>query len=311
MNRSTVYRWLRRLAVTIAVIIGLVLFVVLPMGGSYLITNSRFQNPERGASTPEALGLPVTEVEFQAIDGVQLRGWWSPGDPSQPVIIFLHGLNRSRLELLDRAAQANRRGYGVLLFDLRKHGESGGQYTSLGIFESRDACGAREFVKEKEGNRAQFFWGVSMGASTALLAAKSCPGASGIVSDSSFLSLRETVSHHLTLIFGLPPFPIANLIVLITGLRMGFDPDDGDVEAAVREFGDTPVLFIAGGNDRRMPVALAQRLLAAAHSPAKELLIVPGAGHGDAYAVDSAGYLNSVFRFFERVRYNPGSPGGS
>ncbi len=311
MNRDFIYRWLRRLAITIAVLIALVLFVVLPIGGSYLITNSRFQNPERGASTPEALGLPVTPVEFQATDGVPLRGWWSPGEPGHPVIIFLHGLNRSRLELLSRAAESNKRGYGVLLFDLRKHGASGGQYTTLGIFESRDVCAAREFVKQRAGDRAQLLWGVSMGASTALLAARNCPGVAGVISDSSFLSLRETVSHHLTLIFGLPPFPIANLIVMITGLRMGFDADEGDVEAAVREFGDIPVLFIAGGQDRRMPVVLAQRLLAAAHSPAKELLIVPGAGHGDAYAVDSAGYLNSVFRFLEKVRYNPRSSGGS
>ena len=74
-------------------------------------------------------------------------------------------------------------------------------------------------------------WGVSMGASTAILAAKQCPPFAAIIADSSFLSFRETVSHHLKLIFHLPSFPISNLIVAVTAVRMGINPNDGDVEA--------------------------------------------------------------------------------
>src|SRR5436305_12132722 len=99
-------------------------------------------------------------------DGILLRGWWSAGDGSKPVIIFVHGLNRSRLELLERAADANHRGYGVLLFDLRNHGESDRAYTTIGVFESRDVCAAAQFVKKQSQGRAQILWGVSMGASS-------------------------------------------------------------------------------------------------------------------------------------------------
>ncbi len=304
MTRAGMYRWLRRLVVAALGLVVLILFVVLPVGASFLITNGRFRFPERGPKTPEAVGLAVTPVEFTSVDGVALRGWWNAGDPSMPVIIFAHGLNRSRLELLERGAESNRRGYGVLLFDLRNHGESGRAYTTIGIFESRDVCAAREFVKREAGARPQVLWGVSMGASSAILAARQCPGVMAIVSDSSFLSFRETIAHHLGLFFGLPSFPIANLIVAITGLRMGFDPDEGDVEAAVRAV-DTPILFIAGAADRRMPPALAERMLNAARSPMKELLRVPGAGHGEAFATDRKTYLNSIYRFLDKVRYNP------
>ena len=87
-------------------------------------------------------------------------------------------------------------------------------------------------------------------------------------------------------------------------MRMGFDPDDGDVEAAVREI-DAPILFIAGGEDRRMPPALAERLWKAARSPLKELLLVPGARHGEAFSTDRETYLNSVYRFLGKLRYTP------
>jgi alpha-beta hydrolase superfamily lysophospholipase len=280
-----------------------IFLVVLPVLGSFLITNSRFQFRERGPKTPDAAGLSVTPVEFASQDGISLRGWWNAGDASKPVIIFVHGLNRSRLEMLERAADANHRGYGVLLFDLRNHGESGRAYTTIGIFESRDVCAASQFVKNQDSRRALVVWGVSMGASSSILAAKQCAGFSAIISDSSFLSFRETIAHHLKLLFGLPAFPIANLIVVLTSYRVGFDPEDGNVESAIRVV-NTPILFISGGADRRMPPALAGRMFQAARSPLKKLLVIPNAGHGEAFATDRATYLNSVYSFLASVRYN-------
>ena len=155
MNLATVKRWAVRLMIALACIIALILFVVLPVGASFLITNSRFRFPERGPKTPESVGLAVTDAEFTTMDGIPLRGWWNPGDPSQPVIIFVHGLNRSRLELLERASESSKRGYGVLLFDLRNHGSSGKAYTTIGIFESRDVCAASQWVRQTAGARAQ------------------------------------------------------------------------------------------------------------------------------------------------------------
>jgi pimeloyl-ACP methyl ester carboxylesterase len=313
MNRATVKRWAIRLAIALACFVAFVLFVVLPIGASFLITNSHFQYRERGPKTPEEVGLMTTDAAFTSVDGIPLRGWWNAGDASMPVIIFVHGLNRSRLELLERAAESNRRGYGVLLFDLRNHGQSGRALTTIGVFESRDVCAASKWVRDTAGARPQILWGVSMGASSAILAARQCPGFSSIISDSSFLSFRDTVAHHLTLFFRLPAFPIANLIVAITAFRAGFNPDDGDVEAAIRNL-NIPLMFIAGTADRRMPPALAEQMFQAAPNPQKELLVIPGATHGEAFAKDRERYLNSVYRFLETLRYNRGSfrsPGGS
>jgi pimeloyl-ACP methyl ester carboxylesterase len=291
------YRWMKRLLVIMVVFLTLLFLVVLPVGGSFLITNSRFRYPERGPKSPEDLGMSVTPVTFQSADGIELKGWWSPGSNDKPIIIFCHGLNRSRLEMLARAAEAGRQGYGVLLFDLRNHGESGRAYTTLGIQERKDVCAASKAVQDRAGARKQVLWGVSMGASTAILAAKECPGFAAIIADSSFLSFRETVAHHLNLIFRLPQFPIANLIVAITSLRMGISADDGDVEAAVKSLPNVPILFIAGGKDRRMPPALAERLRQASANPRSQMLLVPEATHGEAYNVDKQLYMSTAFSF--------------
>lgn len=294
-------RRIKRLIVAGGIVLVAVFFVLLPLALSFLITNSHFRFPERGPKDPEAVGLKIKAVEFQSDDGVLLRGWWSPGEFSKPVIIFVHGLNRSRLEHLERAAESSSRGYGVLLFDLRNHGESGNAYTTLGVKESRDVCAAREFARAQGEGRPQVLWGVSLGASTALLAERRCRGSSAIISDSSFLSFSETIKHHFNIIFHLPSFPIANMVIALTTWRMGFRAQDGDVETAVAGLPDVPILFIAGGADVRMPPELAERLASRASNPAKQLLIVPGAGHGQAFAHDRATYVRTAFDFLDRA----------
>jgi alpha-beta hydrolase superfamily lysophospholipase len=293
--------WVRRIFIFFVVAVVCVFFILLPLAGSFLITNSRFRFPERGPTRPEDLGLSVETVEFTTTDHVNLRGWWNAGEPTAPVVIFVHGLNRSRLEMLDRAAETSKRGYGVLLFDLRNHGESDRAYTTLGIHETRDVCAASELARMKAPGRPQFLWGVSLGASTALLALRECPQFAAVVSDSSFLSLRDTVAHHLKLYFHLPSFPVAKLIVWITALRVHVDPDAGDVEAALKADRKTPVLFIAGSADRRMPPEVAKRLFDAAQG-FKRLVVIPGAGHGQAFATDRKQYLDTVFGFFAIIR---------
>jgi pimeloyl-ACP methyl ester carboxylesterase len=300
------FRWVKRALALSFVLALLTLLVGLPLGGSFLITNSRFSFPEPGPTDPAALGLEVTDVRFQAEDGTRIEGWWNRGETGRPVVVFVHGLNRSRLELLERAAETRQRGYGVLLIDLRNHGASDPAYTTLGVAESMDVCAAERFVAGRAGTgRPIVLWGVSLGASTALLSANRCPGAAAVVADSAFLSLDETVSHHIELFTPLPSFPIANLLTAVTRFRMKFSRDDGDVERSVATHPDLPVLFIAGSQDERMPPDLARRLRAASPHPLSEFLVIDGARHGRAFEQAPVQYLAAVFSFLDKVLAAP------
>jgi len=293
--------WFKRFLLAAGAVIVLILLVGIPVGGSFLITNSRFRFPERGPNDPAALGLEVEDVGFVSPDGVGLEGWWNDGDNGLPVLIFVHGLNRSRLELLERGADASNRGFGVLLFDLRNHGSSGDDFTTLGVRESLDVCAAMDWVRENAPDRRIILWGVSLGASTALLSIDRCEVPAGVIADSAFLSFDETVAHHLTLYTPLPAFPIAHLLIALTRLRMDFESDDGDVELAVSRHPEVPVLFVAGREDQRMPPALAERLRASSSHPDSSILIIDEATHGRAYERDPDRYLEAVYAFIGRA----------
>jgi len=299
--RPRVRKWAGRLLGVGVAVIFLVLLVGVPLGGSFLITNTRFSFPDPGPSDPVEMGLDVTPVQFESEDGVQLYGWWNPSEGGWPVIVFVHGLNRSRIELLERAAESRRRGYGTLLFDLRNHGESDRAFTTLGIDESMDVCAAEAFVESSAPGRSIVLWGVSLGASTALLSANHCSGAIAAIADSSFLSFEDTVSHHFELITPLPSFPIADILIGITQWRMGFTLDEGDVELAVANHPDLAVLIVAGTNDQRMPPDVARRLHAASSNPNSEILMIDGARHGQALQESPERYLAAVFGFLDHV----------
>lgn len=296
--RHSVILWTRRLLFVAGAGLALFLFVAVPLGLSFLITNTRISS---GADISDPPSLPVEDIEFFSSDGIRLSGWWSGRAPvARGTIVFVHGLNRSRMEMVDRARAEYERGFSTLLFDLRNHGRSQSAYTTLGVEESRDVCAAVRFARERDASAPIVLWGVSLGASSALLGAN-CAHPAAIVSDSSFLSLEETVKHHFREIFHLPSFPIADLLILVTRARLHFDLRDGDVEAAVRALPEVPILFIAGGRDWRMPPEIAGQLLEASGNAHSKMLIIENATHGQAYAEDPGRYLAAVMDFLDEV----------
>ncbi|MGD9560319.1 MAG: alpha/beta hydrolase, partial [Oscillospiraceae bacterium] len=60
-----------------------------------------------------------------------------------------------------------------------------------------------------------------------------------------------------------------------------------------------PILFIHGGDDSFVPVAMLDEVYKATAAP-KERLVVPGAGHGAAGVEDPALYWKTIAAFFDR-----------
>jgi pimeloyl-ACP methyl ester carboxylesterase len=297
-------RILKRVALTLIVLVLVLVFGVFPYLIAVMVTNASTRPMDRQLTeTPLTLNAEFRDVEFQTSDGVKISGWLMPSTGKRATIVYSHGLFRSRRELLSRAVDLWKLGYGALLYDSRNHGESGPAKVSLGYFERLDAEAAVRFLREEIRTEDKIvLFGISMGAAAALLAAAETPDVAAVISDSSFLSFEDTTDHHAKLLLRVTSFPLANELRFFFERRAGFDGDKLDPLAAVRQIGDRPVMFIAGALDKRMPPHIAQTLHDASPSLKKDLLIIEGPEtsiHGHGYQAAPSLYVERVARFLE------------
>ena len=246
----------------------------------------------------------VEVVTFLTDDGLTLHGWYlCPARPAAPrdAIIICHGFAMNRNELLDLAHSLRERGHAVLVFDLRAHGDSEGDRSTIGLREADDIGAAIGFLK----GRAELAGlpigvaGISMGAAAALLAAARHSDIAAVAADSSFATLHDIAANGLKLIYGIPRTPLTSLVVrfgeLFSRSRIRYNrPID-----AVAEIAPRPVLIVHAVEDRLIPVADAEALYAAAGEP-KELWLVPEIDHACAFLHAPDEYTRRIDAFFRK-----------
>ncbi|HET8648324.1 MAG TPA: alpha/beta fold hydrolase [Vicinamibacteria bacterium] len=304
--------WIKRVLFGLAGLVALLVFGVLPYFLASQITSRRFnfRDRENAGLTPASFGLAFEDVALAAADGVQIKGWWVPAPEPRGTVVLVHGLNRSRIEMVRKVPFLHRLGWNALLFDQRAHGESGGAVRSLGYHEKNDVHAAVAWAQQRSPQPVAV-WGISLGAAAATLAAAEDGRVAALVSDSSFRSLRDTARHHLRLFRGfrwylrvVPAWPLSDEVVFWVGRKAGFDPDALDVRAAAPRLSGRPVLFVCNTGDQRMPPEIALELKEAA-GPRARVLVVPGSGHGHAWRDGTAAYEHAVQQLLEEAGGGP------
>jgi alpha-beta hydrolase superfamily lysophospholipase len=211
-------------------------------------------------------------------DGVQLKGWLFRGSGARRgTIIYLHGIADNRASGVSITDRYLPRGFDVLLYDSRAHGESGGAACTYGYYERKDLIRAIDLVPSKP----VVLIGVSLGAAVALQAAAEDRRIAAVISAATFSDLRSIVAERA-------PF-IASKADIEGAFRFAeaeahFRVDDvSPVKAAARI--QVPVLVIHGAADHKTSPQNSQRVFDAFRGP-KRLILVPGADHMGALQPD-------------------------
>jgi len=215
---------------------------------------------------------PFDAVELEGA-GVKLKGWWFHAPQKRGTVVYLHGVADNRGSGLGIADHFLARGFDVLAYDSRAHGESEGEACTYGFYEKQDL----HHVLDRVAARPIVLLGASLGAATALQEAAGDPRVGAIVAVSSFSDLRTVARDRVP--FFASKGNIADAFKLAEA-EGKFRADDVSPMAAAARI-TAPTLLIHGERDDETPPAHSQRIFAALHEP-KRLIIVPGADHNHA-----------------------------
>ena len=245
--------------------------------------------------TPADFGIAYDDVSFPTAGGLTLRGWYLPSH-NGAAILLAHGGGGNRLGVgqLEQAAGLARRGFGVLLFDLRGHGESDGTQSS---FTGADVQAALDYLRsrrEVDPDRIGAL-GLSLGAIGIVHAAALDDGLKAIVLD----GLGQSGAADFP-----PPATPADLVVaaqrgvvfLILRLR---GVVDAPVIEAVRQLAPVPKLFISGAS-QDLEREAARRTFTAASEP-KTLWEIPEGSHAYTWAARPQEYTQHIVDFFAQA----------
>lgn len=239
-------------------------------------------------------------VSIVSPDGLRLEAdLFAPAPDSHLWAITVHGYTGRRENMQRYAARYLERGYGVLMPDLRGHGESEGAYIGMGWPDRFDIARWVRLIAERDEQAQIVLHGVSMGAATVMMASGEDlgPWVRAVVEDCGFTSAWDIFASELRVRYHLPEFPLLHTADRISALRAGYRFRDASALAQVART-SLPILFIHGSDDDFVPCEMVYRLYDACPSD-KELYVVDGAGHGQALSFDPDDYFDRVFRFID------------
>jgi dipeptidyl aminopeptidase/acylaminoacyl peptidase len=300
---------------------------------SYIAEQLVYTAPRPIVRTPASLGLRFANVTFPSRDDhISLKGWLIPGmlpDGRLTVdraIVAVHGTRTNRESpgdhLLELTGALARHGFAVLSFDMRGMGESPPAPLSMGNLEQRDVLGAVDFLRRGTTPFAKLGrpriiggLGISMGASTLLLAAAAEPNIKAVVSDSAYADvvplLEREIAKQTIAPIGRVPGVFAPSALLMARLLYGVDFFAARPVATVARIAPRPLFLIHGTADDYVPITNFRELNAAATSnPTAQVTtwIVPNARHAQAFKNTGAEYVTRVVTFFDAaLGADPGS----
>ena len=293
-RRPPAVRIVRRIALVLALAIPVV-YLGVSLLSAHLLTMAN-NRPSR--LDPKAVGPDALPWETRTVDGLTLRGWYYPRSAPGRLVVLVHGMGDSLDKMAELGRDLHRRGYAVLLFDLRGHGRSDAARLSMGRRERKDLRAVLAWAGRRGYAPDQVGWiGESMGASTILMEGEQNPDIRVAVVDSAFGNLPELLDTQLTLHSHLPR--VFNPGILFAAHRAyGVRTDDLIPIRSARRWGARPLLLIHGEDDTIVPVDQA-RALADAAGPSCRAVTLPGVRHVEAYRTDPGRYVAAVDGFLK------------
>jgi pimeloyl-ACP methyl ester carboxylesterase len=218
------------------------------------------------------------QVTFAGAD-VVLAGWRFPARGSRRgTVVYLHGIADNRGSGLAAALRFSARGFDVVAYDSRAHGDSGGETCTYGFYEKRDLQRVLDVLE----SGPVIVMGSSLGGAVALQAAAEDARISAVIAAESFSDLRTVAAERAPWFFTATTVRQALALAETKGR---FQVDAVSPRDAARRI-SVPVLLIHGAVDHETPPEHSRRIFESLNGR-KRLLLVEDVGHNQSLHASS------------------------
>ncbi|MDZ5471233.1 alpha/beta hydrolase [Bacillus sp. 31A1R] len=271
-------------------------------GKSSVPANASVDEQREKEEVEKWLGEQTFEtLEIESYDGLKLKGVFLNNQQSNgKAVILAHGYRGNGNDMPGITKFYQEQGYDVLRPHARGHGESEGDYIGYGWHERKDYLDWINLLINEYKATDIYLHGFSMGGATVLMTSgENLPKeVKGIINDSGYTSVHEELSHQLKYLYKLPAFPIMEVTSIVTKIRAGYSFGEASAIKQVKK-NTLPLFVIHGDQDRLVPLEMGIEIFEAATSE-KELWIVPGVGHTEAYTYAKEEYQDRLMEFLNK-----------
>lgn len=244
--------------------------------------------------------IAIDKISIETEDNLQLVALHYPSSEhtSHRWAILLHDYGGSKEDMRPITKIFHEHGFHVLTPDARAHGESEGNFISLGWLEHKDLLDWISAILDIDSQAEITLYGISMGASTILM----CPqdkliNVRNIVADSAYTSVYDILSWQMNQYYKMPAFPILDSMGVLVKQKMGFQIRKASALPKL-EKAYIPILFLHGDQNKQVPSEMAFTLYESCNSD-KELYIIENSGHKAAMYAQPQEYYHHVFSFID------------
>lgn len=242
--------------------------------------------------------LNSERVYVTSFDGLRLAGSYYNNNDSDTTILLFHGYRSDgRFDFACAVKYYIKMGLNVLVVDQRANGESEGKLITFGIKERKDVITWAEFINKKYAPKNMFLSGVSMGATTVMMALNlELPqNIRGIIADCGFTAAPDIIKKVARQAFKINATPILPVLNLMCKLFGNFSIYETTTVKALSE-SDIPIFFIHGKKDGFVPCEMTEISHKAARAE-KYICLVEEADHGISFLVDTDNIQKQIAEF--------------
>ncbi len=240
------------------------------------------------------------EIWVNSPNGYKLKAIFLKPLETANTVIICHGVTENKVNSMKYARLFERLGFNSVVYDHRRHGDSGGKTTSFGYYEKIDLNTIIQTVREEIGQDAQLgIHGESMGAATTILYAGTYDNeADFLVVDCPFSDFSQQLLHILRTDTPLRTSMSLRVANVFLKMRDGYTLNHISPREVIGNI-KAPMLFIHSMEDEFILPSMSEELYAMKQGENKTLQLFEKGAHAKSFNDNPNEYEDVVKDFLE------------